>query len=215
MDINTPTAEKLRLEVRGLTGSVFRGLDLTLAAGECVALTGASGSGKTVLLRAIADLDPNEGAVSLDGLPRRRFAPSAWRRALALVPAEPAWWGTLIGEHFPVDGTPPLAALGLPDAILEWEVARCSSGERQRLALLRALVLKPRVLLLDEPTANLDAGSRAQVEALVADFQRAGGAVLWVTHDEEQARRVARRRLVLTQSGLQPLGIQDEAATWA
>lgn len=191
-----------RLEVRRLSGSVFRDADLCIAAGDCVALTGPSGSGKTVLLRAIADLDPNAGEVMLDGEPRSGFSPSAWRRALALVPAEPAWWGTRVGEHFPDGGDPRLAVLGLPAEALDWDVARCSSGERQRLALLRALVLAPRALLLDEPTANLDADSRGQVESLIAEFRRNGGAVLWVTHDPEQALRVAGRRLLLAHGEL-------------
>ncbi|WP_455383973.1 ABC transporter ATP-binding protein [Acidihalobacter prosperus] len=191
-----------RLEVVRLSGSVFHDASLSLGAGECVALAGPSGSGKTVLLRAIADLDPNEGDVLLDGEPRRRFPPSAWRRALALVPAEPAWWGVRVGEHFPEGSDPDLSVLGLPPDALDWEVARCSSGERQRLALLRALTLEPRVLLLDEPTANLDVQSRARVEELVDRFCDHGGAVLWVTHDPEQALRVAGRRLELAHGEL-------------
>lgn len=199
-----------RLEVRGLSGSVFHDASLRIAAGECVALTGPSGSGKTVLLRAIADLDPNVGEVMLDGEPRSGFPASAWRKALALVPAEPAWWGTKVGEHFPDDGEPQLAALGLPEEALEWEVARCSSGERQRLALLRALILAPRALLLDEPTANLDADSRERVESLVAEFRRKGGAVLWVTHDPEQAMRVAGHRLLLAHGELSAADVAKE-----
>lgn len=199
-----------RLEVRRLSGSVFHDASLSLAAGECVALTGPSGSGKSVLLRAVADLDPNEGEVLLDGAPRRRFAPSAWRRALALVPAEPAWWGTRIREHFPEEGDFRLPALGLPTQALDWEVTRCSSGERQRLALLRALALAPRVLLLDEPTANLDAESRGRVETLVGEYCREGGAALWVTHDPEQALRVAGRRLELANGELRAAGEAKE-----
>ncbi|MEJ2479444.1 MAG: ATP-binding cassette domain-containing protein [Acidihalobacter sp.] len=191
-----------RLDVVRLSGSVFHDASLSLAAGECVALAGPSGSGKTVLLRAIADLDPNEGDVLLDGEPRGRFPPADWRRALALVPAEPAWWGVRVGEHFPEGSEPDLSVLGLPADALDWEVARCSSGERQRLALLRALTLEPQVLLLDEPTANLDAQSRARVEDLVGRFCGQGGAVLWVTHDPEQALRVAGRRLELANGEL-------------
>ncbi|MEJ2712666.1 MAG: ATP-binding cassette domain-containing protein [Acidihalobacter sp.] len=204
-----------RLEVRGLSGSVFRDVSLSLAAGECVALTGPSGSGKSVLLRAIVDLDPNAGEVLLDGESRAGFTPSAWRRALALVPAEPAWWAERVVEHFSHGAEPDLPELGLPAEALDWEVARCSSGERQRLALLRSLALAPRVLLLDEPTANLDADSRGRVETLVDKFRGEGGAVLWVTHDPEQALRVAGRRLELAKGGLSPADVETEGQAWA
>ena len=191
------------LEVRALHTAVLHSVALTLAAGECVALSGPSGSGKTVLLRALADLDPNQGVVTLEGAARERFAPAQWRHEVALVPAEPAWWEARVGEHFPAPPPVPLSRLGLPEEALDWEVARCSSGERQRLAILRALAMKPRVLLLDEATANLDAANRGRVEDLIEDFRRAGGGVLWVTHDEEQAARIAQRRLWVHEGRLQ------------
>jgi len=72
-----------------------------------------------------------------------------------------------------------------------------STGERLRLALVRALMVRPKVLLLDEPTAALDAASEAAVESLISSRIQAGVAVLWVTHDEAQAKRIARRRLVV------------------
>jgi putative ABC transport system ATP-binding protein len=72
-----------------------------------------------------------------------------------------------------------------------------STGERLRLALVRALMVRPKVLLLDEPTAALDAASAAAVESLISSRMQAGVAVLWVTHDEAQAKRIARRRLVV------------------
>ncbi len=74
---------------------------------------------------------------------------------------------------------------------------RLSTGERLRLALVRALIVRPRVLLLDEPTAALDAASVMAVESLIKTRMRAGLAVLWVTHDAEQAKRVAHRLLVV------------------
>lgn len=185
------------LEVRALQTEILSHIDLELEASECIALTGPSGSGKTVLLRALADLDPNQGDVFLEGVPRQRFSPSTWRLKVAMVPAEPAWWGLRVRDHFPQGEVVSMQMIGLPEKALDWEVARCSSGERQRLAILRALVRKPSVLLLDEPTANLDGGNRERVETLIASFRHTGGGVIWVTHDEAQAERVAQRRLQL------------------
>ena len=86
--------------------------------------------------------------------------------------------------------------LGFPGEAKAWPISRLSTGERLRLALIRALMVQPKVLLLDEPTAALDAASVAAVESLIATRVRAGLAVLWVTHDAEQAKRIARRLLV-------------------
>lgn len=88
--------------------------------------------------------------------------------------------------------------LDLPREAMDWEVARCSTGERQRLALLRVLVQRPGVLLLDEPTGNLDAHSTQRVEALLEDYrQQEKAAVLWVSHAHEQVERVAQRSFIL------------------
>jgi putative ABC transport system ATP-binding protein len=100
---------------------------------------GPSGAGKTLLLRAVADLDPNEGVVTLDGRDRSTIAGPEWRRLVGYVPAEPGWWADTVGEHFG-EWTAALAFvrdLGFPEA----------------LALVRALMKRPKVLLLDEPTA--------------------------------------------------------------
>lgn len=181
------------LSVSGLRFLDLGPFNFQLDAGECMVLCGVSGSGKTRLLRALADLDPNQGKVMLEGRLREQFSPSEWRASLAYVPADTAWWGQTVGEHF--KQSPALSAplgLGLDSTVMQWEVRRCSSGERQRLGLLRALAMQPRVLLLDEPTANLDSANGLAVEALLADYQRQHRAgILWVSHDENQRRRVA------------------------
>ena len=94
-------------------------------------------------------------------------------------------------------GTSPCQRSGFPEEAKAWPIGRLSTGERLRLALVRALMVQPKVLLLDEPTAALDPVSVAAVESLIATRVRAGLAVLWVTHDAEQAKRVARRLLVV------------------
>src|SRR5262249_15536990 len=88
-----------------------------------------------------------------------------------------------------------LTSLGFAADAQSWPITRLSTGERLRLALVRALFVRPKVLLLDEPTAALDPASINAVEAVMACRIRAGLAVLWVTHDSAQAARVASRRL--------------------
>src|SRR4051794_18663149 len=187
------------LQVRDLRTSILKRVSFTLSAAECIAVKGPSGAGKTLLLRAIADLDPNQGAVALDGRDRSTIAAPLWRRLVGYVPAEPGWWAETVGEHFHdwQAASACLGKLGLSEETRTWPITRLSTGERLRLALVRALVVRPKVLLLDEPTAALDAASEAAVESLISCRIQTGVAVLWVTHDEAQAKRVARRRLVV------------------
>ena len=182
------------LHIEGLTGASVRAEHLHITAGSCCSLSGASGSGKTLLLRAIADLDQADGEVWLDGQARSRLSGPEWRRRAIYLAAESQWWARHVGEHATDWRTADLAALGFDPEVLDWEVQRLSSGERQRLALARALAHAPRALLLDEPTANLDRHNTVAVEQLLADWQREHlGCALWVSHDSAQRTRVADR----------------------
>ncbi|MEE4378264.1 MAG: ABC transporter ATP-binding protein [Candidatus Competibacteraceae bacterium] len=187
------------LIVRELCRTGLSPVSFELSDGECVVIQGPSGSGKTLLLRAIADLDPNRGQISLQGQAREIHSGPAWRRRVVYVPAESGWWGTLVGEHFPVweHAIPLVEALRLSAAAHDWPIQRLSTGERQRLALVRALLLQPEVLLLDEPTAALDAEATAAVEQLVTERLQNGTSVLWVSHDSQQAARLAKRGFFL------------------
>lgn len=181
------------LEVRGLTREPWwRDVDLNLRAGELCVLRGPSGCGKTLLLRALADLDPvDAGEVTLEGHERTTVAPPAWRRAVRYVhqgaPRLPGTVAENIAAIATVVGAPATPVPGLrPDA----DAAQLSGGEAQRLALHRALLGTPRVLLLDEVTAALDEDAAAAAEARVRTFAQEGGAVLWVSHDAALAARI-------------------------
>lgn len=161
--------------------------------GQVVCLSGPSGSGKTRLLRAVADLEPHGGRVSLGDTCQQDMPAHHWRSRVMMVPADSQWWFDEVGQHFPDDAGSRLpSALGFPTEVMGWSVSRLSSGERQRLALWRALALQPEALLLDEPTANLDNDSTEVIETwLLEEIRRRQIAVLWVAHDVSQIHRVA------------------------
>jgi ABC-type iron transport system FetAB ATPase subunit len=183
-------------------------VDITLEAGTCVAVTGKSGTGKSVLLRMIADLDPHSGDTMLDGVACSRMPAPRWRSQVVYVAAESGWWDSQVGAHFAAgtDLASLLPAVGIAPEAAAWPVERLSTGERQRLALLRALTPATRVLLLDEPTSGLDGESVAQVEALLCARMAAGLAILLVTHDPAQAARMAARHFSLRAGRLEEIG---------
>ena len=193
------------LRVRNLHVIGLAPVDLDLDAGDCIALSGPSGSGKTLILRSLADLDPGEGEVALDGEARDSIAAPMWRRRVAYLAAEPGWWADVVGAHFPdlAAARELAAALGLSEKFFDAPVAQVSTGERQRLALVRLLLLAPRIMLLDEPTAALDEAAAGRVEAVLAERLAAGVAILLVTHDDAQAARLAGRRLRIADGRLE------------
>ena len=167
-------------------------VNLQLKAGEIVCLSGASGSGKSLLLRAVADIIPHTGTAKLNGDTADSMPAPRWRKQVGLLPAENQWWLDGIGEHFLQRDTSLLTALGFSEASWQWQVARCSTGEKQRLALLRLLSNQPRCLLLDEPTASLDPENIARVEAVLRTYiSQHQAPVLWVSHTPDQIQRVA------------------------
>jgi putative ABC transport system ATP-binding protein len=174
-----------------------------LRAGELVCLSGPSGCGKTLLLRALVDLDPNRGEVTLRGEARDTMLAQQWRRRVALLPAESQWWAATVGEHFVHLDAQQLQQLGFDPDVADWYVERLSSGEKQRLALLRLLANQPEVLLLDEPTANLDADNCQRMENLIREYLVAQQACcVWVSHDRRQIERLCARQLTMNADGL-------------
>jgi ABC-type iron transport system FetAB ATPase subunit len=178
-------------------------LTFSVAEGECLAVEGPSGSGKTRLLRAIADLDPAGGHVFLNGAERREMSGPDWRKRVRFCSAEPQWWTDTARQAFPSDKTATerlprlLLALGLATALLERPLSSLSTGERQRLAIIRSLIDEPAVLLLDEPVAALDLQSAALVAELLRFQMLAGRSVIITAHGDSPVLRLAHTRLQL------------------
>ena len=201
----------LAVRLAGRLGRDFAlDVDFEVPSDGATALLGPSGSGKTTILRAVAGLERLEGTVRLDGetwQESRTFRP-AHRRRIGYV-----FQGMGLLPHLSVRGNLDYAARRAPggafarddiiartgiEALLDRAPVRLSGGETQRAALARALMSQPRLLLLDEPLSALDGESRAgmlgQLESLLADIPVP---VLYVTHDEAEARRLARRAIRL------------------
>ncbi|NIJ39374.1 sulfonate transport system ATP-binding protein [Sphingopyxis panaciterrae] len=175
---------------------VLDSLDLTIHSGEFVALLGASGSGKTTLLRILAGLDAPDGGEAW--VPEARTVVFQEPR---LVQSKTVWKNVVIGlagKHASRERAgAALAEVGLDHRADAWP-ATLSGGEAQRAALARALVREPKLLLLDEPFAALDALTRLKMQRLIGELCQAHGpATLLVTHDVEEAILLADRILVL------------------
>jgi putative ABC transport system ATP-binding protein len=197
------------LRVRRLRSRLAGPFNLEVAAGSCAAITGPSGAGKSLLLRMIADLDPHEGEVFLGEVSRASMPATQWRRLVVYVAAQAGWWADNVLEHFPPGRLAQSRALarrlGLTEDLFAAAVARLSTGEKQRLALVRALVIEPPVFLLDEPTAALDGRSVELMEGLIKECMASGTAIVLVTHDPEQAQRLGTSRYCMAAGKLEAI----------
>jgi putative ABC transport system ATP-binding protein len=210
--------EGLRKSIRNGTRTVdiLKGLDFRVSKGEFVAIMGASGSGKSTLLGLLAGLDtPTSGNVHLNGaaisyLPEDKLAQVRGRtvgfvfQSYQLIPTLTALENVLLPHELnadsSTDGLPRakqlLEAVGLTDRMSHYPV-QLSGGEQQRVALARAFVLRPPIVLADEPTGNLDTANGTHVLQLLLDLNRSEGTTLvLVTHDPMLAG-YAGRRIVL------------------
>lgn len=207
----------LRKSIRNGTRTVdiLRGIDFSVPRGEFVAIMGASGSGKSTLLGLLAGLDtPSSGNVSLNGtaisyLPEDSLAQVRGRtvgfvfQSYQLIPTLTALENVLLPYELNMGGSDGLerarsllASVGLADRMDHYPV-QLSGGEQQRVALARAFVLRPPIVLADEPTGNLDSTNGTHVLELLLDLNRREGTTLvLVTHDATLAA-YATRRIVL------------------
>lgn len=225
---NVVTARGLRRSFTGGDGLpivVLDGADISVAAGEFVAVVGASGCGKSTLLHLLGGLDrPDDGLVELEGESLAELAPAELallrNRRIGFVfqfhhllrdftALENVMMPLLIAES-PVEearsrATAVLSEVGLSERATS-RVTVLSGGEQQRVALARAVVTDPALLLADEPTGNLDPPTGAMVHALLSDLaRRRGTAVIAVTHNPALAAR-ADRVLRLADGILRPVG---------
>ena len=196
---------------------------LSIQRGEILALVGPSGAGKSTLLRLLNFLEPaSQGTIRFDGQPatpeldlaQRRRVTTVFQRPLLLqrsVRANLRYGPGLRGQKLPQTVEDEwLGRLGLTP-LADQSAPKLSAGEAQRVALARALVTRPDVLLLDEPTANLDPSNVGIIESIIqAENQRSGMTVVLVTHNIFQARRIAHRTALLWAGELIEVGETEQ-----
>lgn len=220
--------ETIRIEnVRKVFGgkvTALDGLDLEIGAGELFFLLGASGCGKTTLLRCIAGLEtPTEGRIFFGQTDVTALAPH--KREAAMVFQSYALWPHLtVGQNIAFG----LEERKVPKAEIKRRVAEAlemvrlegygersidqmSGGQQQRVSLARALVVKPRCLLLDEPLSNLDAQLRVEMRREIRRIVKENGLTgIYVTHDQEEALAMADRMAVLSRGKVGQVGTPEE-----
>ena len=190
---------------QGEKRELFRNVSVQINTPAVVVLLGASGQGKSTLLRILGRLDrADEGTVRFYGRAAEETLPQEWRKKIAYVAQFAVMLDGTVEDNLravsvlhrkPFDSA--LARELMMKAglgAMEWSkrAAELSGGEKQRVALIRSLLLEPELLLLDEITASLDTHSKQAVEQLLLDWHKTHGTLmLWVTHDLEQAKLIS------------------------
>ena len=188
--------------------TILKDITLTVSEGEWLTITGPSGGGKSTLLKIMASLSPySQGEIYYDGNDLQRLNPVDYRKEVSYCFQQPVLFGQTVADNLafpftirqlPFDQHRALAALAavdLPPRFLEQAISELSGGEKQRVALVRNLLFDPRVLLLDEVTAGLDAVTKSLVRGLIKQYHEKGKTIIEVTHDQTElaeARQVVK-----------------------
>ncbi|MFB3765917.1 MAG: phosphate ABC transporter ATP-binding protein [Methanotrichaceae archaeon] len=217
------------LELKGIRkcygrSEVLKNINLNVENGDILALIGPTGSGKTTLLKIIDLLEaPSFGNILFDGIDMIAAGENERlkaRRRMAMVFQKPVMFKGSVLKNVLYglkirgkDGTDlakdVLHAVGL-SGYEDRDASTLSGGEMQRTALARALVTEPELLLLDEPTANLDPKTAASIEKIISGLPGQGATVIMATHNMLQSRRLAERVAMLIDGGLTKIGRPDE-----
>jgi ABC-type bacteriocin/lantibiotic exporter with double-glycine peptidase domain len=222
--IDALVLEGFGLEVQGRV--LLRDLDLSLPSSGVTAVFGASGSGKSTLLKALAGLGPFSGSLKTEPRDLLAVSPELHRRKVQYVHQEPWLFPGTVRENLALPATlkqnrdldlsetvwvPHMKALGLEPTLLDQDTAKLSGGEKQRLALVRALAMEPAFLLLDEPTSAMDVAAESATMAHLHSLSGLCG-VIAVTHSVEVITSSNRVLLLAHRTLAEVPGVLDREA---
>ena len=218
----TLEVEDLELERGGRT--VLRSVSALFPRAAVTAVVGPSGSGKTSFLRCLNRLDePRSGRVLLEDVDVKSLAPTELRRRVGMIFQTPVVFEGGVGANLryglsevsDADLAAGLESAGLPPSFLDRESSALSVGQAQRVCIARALVRKPDVLLMDEPTSALVKDAAARIETLITELAGRDLTIVLVTHNLEQARRLATQGFLLVDGRITAAGTIDQLeAAW-
>ncbi|MEM8619442.1 MAG: ATP-binding cassette domain-containing protein [Actinomycetota bacterium] len=198
---------------------ILRDVTVSIPAEGITVLAGPSGSGKSTLLRLLNRLDdPVSGEISWKGRSLDAWPPTELRRQVAMIFQQPPLFAGTVHDNLRVAlpdvsddrALHVLDHVGLAPELLDRDALLLSGGEAQRMCVARAMLTEPHVILADEPTAALDTAARHMVEHLARKLADSGVAIVWVTHDTDQLRRLADHVATVFDGRLAAFGHLDE-----
>lgn len=220
--------EKIMLSIQNLTKrygakTAVDGLSLELGAGEICAFIGHNGAGKTTTLKACCGLlAPDAGEITIDGM-RIKNQPIECKRIMAYIPDNPDLYDFLTGYEYlnfvaDIYGVPKAERtarirelgelLGITSA-LGGAISECSHGMKQKIAIIAALIHRPKLLLMDEPFVGLDPVASHQLKELMAEHCASGGAIFFSTHVLEVAEKLCNKVAIIKNGKLIAYGSMD------
>lgn len=199
---------------------ILDNISLSIKKGECISIVGESGSGKSTLLRLCADLiSPSAGSIEYNNKNYLEYDPVDLRRSISYCTQTPYLFGENVYDNlcFPfkirnkkVDNNriyKLLIDFSLDKSYLDKDINLLSGGEKQRIALIRNIIFTPEILLLDEVTSALDSSNTIIVENYIKLLNKEGVTVVWITHDEEQSKRLFNRRIFIKEGKVETVEV--------
>ncbi|HFI0463289.1 TPA: ATP-binding cassette domain-containing protein [Streptococcus suis] len=200
--------------------TILQDINFHVNKGDYISIVGPSGSGKSTLLKLASDLiSPTSGKISFEGKDYDTYAPEMLRQKIAYIFQTPYLFGQTVKDNvyypYQVRHLRPdqdrieqlFHQMEMSPSYLGQDIRKLSGGEKQRIALIRSLLLTPDILLLDEVTSALDSENTLIVERVIQEIHQEGTTILWVTHNLDQSRKYANR--LMTVEGGRILSLED------